>query len=292
MRLAVIACFLNEEVYLPTFLESVARQTRQPERLVLVDDGSTDGSLRLAEEFAASREHVRALSRPQRPPERDRLAAAAELEAFCWAIEQLDFPWQVVAKLDADLSLSPDLFAELESRLEADPRLGIAGAIQRLRLPDGRLVHERCPANHVRGSTKFYRRACFEEVYPLAFRLGWDTADEVRARMGGWTTQSFSMPSGDPIHLRATSTRDGALRGYRRNGMASYAYGAPLWWVLLGAIGRLRDRPRIVGGLSLLQGWLTALLRRYPRADARQRAFVAGEHRARVRDALLRPVRR
>lgn len=288
----MIACFLNEEAYLPTFFESVACQTRQPERLLLVDDGSADASLRLAEEFAASRANVLALSRPQRPPERDRLASAAELEAFCWAIEQLDFPWQVVAKLDADLSLSPDLFAELERRLEADPRLGIAGAIQSLRLPDGRLVRERCPANHVRGSTKFYRRACFEEVYPMPFCLGWDTSDEVRARMGGWTTQSFSMPRGDPIHLRATSTRDGALRGYRRNGMAAYAYGASAWWVALGAIGRLGDRPRILGGLSLLQGWFTALLRGHPRADARQRAFVAGEHRARVRAMLPRLVRR
>ncbi|HEY1778486.1 MAG TPA: glycosyltransferase family A protein [Solirubrobacteraceae bacterium] len=292
MRLAVIACFLNEESYLPTFLESVACQTRQPDRLLLVDDGSVDGSLRLAQEFAVSRADVLALSRPQRPPQRDRLATAAELEAFCWAIEQLDLPWQVVAKLDADMSLSPDLFAELELRLEADPRLGIAGAIQSLRLPDGRLVRERCPANHVRGSTKFYRRECFEEISPLAFRLGWDTTDEVRARMSGWGTQSFSMPSGDPIHLRPTSTADGALRGYRRNGTAAYAYGASFWWVSLGAVGRLGDRPRVLGGLSLLQGWLTARLRGYPRADARQRAFLAGEHRSRAREALRRLVRR
>ena len=288
----MIACFLNEEAYLPAFLESVARQTRQPERLLLVDDGSVDGSLRLAQEFAGSRAGVLALTRPQRPPQRDRLATAAELEAFCWAVEQLDLPWEVVAKLDADMSLSPDLFAELELRLEGDPRLGIAGAIQSLRLPDGRLVRERCPANHVRGSTKFYRRECFEEVYPLAFRLGWDTTDEVRARMGGWGTQSFSMPSGDPIHLRPTSTRDGALRGYRRNGTAAYAYGASFWWVSLGALGRLADRPRLWGGLSLLQGWLTARLRGYPRADARQRAFVAGEHRARARAMLRRRARR
>ena len=135
MRLAVIACFLNEEAYLPTFLQSLAAQVREPDALLLVDDGSADGSVRLAEEFARGRRTVAVLRRPRRPAARDRLARAAELEAFCWAVEQVDIAWDVVAKLDADLRLSPDTFAELERRLEADPALGIAGACARASSP-------------------------------------------------------------------------------------------------------------------------------------------------------------
>ncbi|HEY1833604.1 MAG TPA: glycosyltransferase family A protein, partial [Solirubrobacteraceae bacterium] len=255
--------------------------------LLLVDDGSADESLRLARQFAAAHPNTVVLSRPRRPPQRDRLATAAELEAFSWGVDQLDVDWDVVAKLDADLRLSPDMFAELERQLDADSGLGIVGAIQSVRVEDGSVVRERCPANHVRGSTKFYRRACFEQVYPLSFRLGWDTTDEVRARMAGWRTRSFEMPAGDPLLMRATATRDGVLRGYRRNGVAAYAYGASFWWVLLGALARMRDEPRVLGGLSVVQGWLTALLRSHPRADSEQRAFVAAEHRARIRGALL-----
>ncbi|HEX4034202.1 MAG TPA: glycosyltransferase family A protein [Solirubrobacteraceae bacterium] len=287
MRLGVIACFLDEETCLPAFLESVAAQTRAPDRLLLVDDGSADGSLGLAREYAATHANTVVLSRPRRPPQRDRLATAAELEAFSWAVEQLDIDWEVVAKLDADLCLSPDMFAELERRLEVDPGLGIVGAVQGLRLADGSVVRERCPPNHVRGSTKFYRRACFEQVYPLSFLLGWDTTDEVRARMSGWRTGSFEMPAGDPVLMRATATRDGVLRGYRRNGVAAYAYGASFRWVLLGALARMREEPRVFGGLSVVQGWLTALLRSHPRADPEQRAFIAAEHRSRIRAALL-----
>ena len=287
MQLGVIACFLDEEACLPAFLASIAAQTRAPDRLLLVDDGSADESLRLAREYAATHANTLVLSRPRRPPQRDRLATAAELEAFSWAVEQLDIDWEVVAKLDADLCLSPGMFAELERQLEADPGLGIVGAIQGLRVADGSVVRERCPADHVRGSTKFYRRSCFEQVYPLPFRLGWDTSDEVRARMAGWRTRSFSIPGGDPVLMRATATRDGVLRGYRRNGVAAYAYGASFWWVLLGALDRMRYQPRVLGGLSVVQGWLTALLRSHPRADAEQRAFIAGEHRARIRGALL-----
>ena len=292
MRLAVIACFLNEEAYLPTFLQSLAAQVREPDALLLVDDGSADGSVRLAEEFARGRPTVAVLRRPRRPAVRDRLARAAELEAFCWAVEQVDIAWDVVAKLDADLRLSPDTFAELERRLEADPALGIAGVHQSIVAADGRVVRERCPANHVRGSTKFYRRACFEQVYPLPMRLGWDTSDELRARMLGWRTQSFSVPSGDPIHLRPTATQDGAARGHRRNGVAAYAYGAAPGWVIIGAARRICDPPRIVGGLNYLVGWLSAAIRSYPRADRDQRAFLAREHRERLRRELVRRVAR
>ena len=52
LRLVAIVSFLDEERVLPAFLGSVAAQTRPPDRLLLVDDGSRDGSAALAETFA------------------------------------------------------------------------------------------------------------------------------------------------------------------------------------------------------------------------------------------------
>jgi biofilm PGA synthesis N-glycosyltransferase PgaC len=288
MRLAVIVCFLNEEACLPVLLDSLAGQQREPDQLLLVDDGSTDGSLPLASEFASTHPYARVLSRPLRPTVADRLATAAELEAFCWAVEQLEEPWHVVAKLDADLRLTPRTFAELVDQLEADPRLGVVGAYHSIIGPDGKAVRERCPSGHVHGSSKFYRRECFAEVFPLAVQLGWDTSDEITARMHGWRTGSFSMPDGEPIHLRPIATHDGLLRGYRRSGMSAYAYGARVWWVLIATVPRLLDHPRMMAGLNYLFGWLIAALRRDPRADARQRSFLAREHRTRLLATLSR----
>lgn len=288
MHLALVVCFLNEEAYLPTFLQSLEAQERPPDQLLLVDDGSSDGSPALARAFASEHDYARAITRPRRPAARDRLVAAAELEAFSWAVEQLDARWDVVAKVDADLEFTPGTIAELVRQLDADPRLGIAGALHSVIRPDGRRERERCPPGHVHGSTKFYRRACFDQVYPLPIRLGWDTSDEVAARMHGWRTESFSMPDGDPIHLRPIATQDGQLRGYRRTGKAAYAYGARPWWVLLGTLSRLPSPPRILGAANFFAGWLGAALRRDPRADARHRAFLAREHRARLLSGLTR----
>ncbi|MCU1448646.1 MAG: hypothetical protein JWP02_816, partial [Acidimicrobiales bacterium] len=49
--MALVVMCLNEEEHLGTTLESLLAQTRPPERVLIVDDGSTDGSPRVAEAF-------------------------------------------------------------------------------------------------------------------------------------------------------------------------------------------------------------------------------------------------
>ena len=284
MILAVCVPFLNERDYLQDFLASLAAQTRLPDRLLLVDDGSTDGSHELAAEFAAGHDWALLVRRPPRPPERDRLATAKELEAFQWAVEQLDVPWDIVAKLDADLRLTPRMLETLVGELERDERLGLAGSYlqehrSRIRIGEG----------HVHGATKFFRRRCWEEIQPVPPILGWDTIDEFTARMRGWRTQSFAMPDGDPEHLRPRGTYDGLLRGYRRWGECSYALGeSPLHIALYTLRQMATERPRVAGGASYAAGYAGAALRRAPRAEPAVRASVRREQKQRIKARILR----
>src|SRR3954451_7815089 len=202
LRIAVIVPFLNEADHLPVLLDSLAAQERRPDRLLLVDDGSEDGSASIAAGFVAAHPYARLLRRPPRGSQADRMARANEWRAFTWALERLDEPWDVVAKLDADLQLAPDLLAEIERRVAADDRLGVAGAYVAHRLADGRLIRQRCPRGHVEGQNRFYRRACLDAISPVPPILGWDTIDEARARLRGWRTSSFAPASGDLVHLR------------------------------------------------------------------------------------------
>src|ERR1051326_108580 len=54
MNLSIALCTYNGAVYLKEQLESFAAQTRAPDELVISDDHSTDDTLRLVEEFAAT----------------------------------------------------------------------------------------------------------------------------------------------------------------------------------------------------------------------------------------------
>jgi hypothetical protein len=286
LTIAVVVCFLDEEAHLPRFLASMAAQTRRPDRLLLVDDGSADASGLIARDFAARHGFATALHRPRRAAERDRLARAPELQAFQWGVDRLGPDYDVIAKVDADLALAPGLLAGLEDAFAADPELGLAGAVLHSAGPDGVLRPERVPSYHVRGATKFYRRACLEEISPIPAILGWDTIDEVHARRLGWATRSIDLPGPPTLHMRPPGAHDGIARGYRRWGECAWAYGAHPLNVLAGGVHRMRRRPYVLGGLQYIAGWSLAAARRLPRADAQVRAFCRAEQRDRARRAL------
>jgi biofilm PGA synthesis N-glycosyltransferase PgaC len=285
-KLAVVACFLNEAQHLPTLLSSIAAQTQPPEQLLLIDDGSRDSSHEIAAAFAREHSWAKALRRPLKPPSRDRLVSAGVLLAFQWGLEQLQEPWDIVVKLDADLRLHTELFEAVRQRFFSRPELGITGPHLSTLQPNGGLRRELSPVEHVRGATKFYRRTCYEQIRPVPPILGWDTIDELRARSKGWTTETFQMSTGDCIHLRPLGEYDGRLRSFRRSGRCAWGYGAHPLWVLLGSVYRMRQRPLLLGGLNYLWGWLIAAARRHPRAEPPLRAYTRREDLARLRQRL------
>lgn len=288
MILAVVCCFLNEEPYLRRCLASLVAQSEPPEELLLVDDGSTDGSAELAAEFAAEHDWARVLRRPPRPPQRDRLAHAGVVHAFTWAVDYVEGEWDVLGKLDADMELTPDALAAVRREFEQDPSLGMTGPRIAEPDPSGEPVRKPCGPDHVEGSTKFYRRACYEQIAPLPPFLGWDTIDESRARLRGWSTRSFEVPGGDPIHMRPMGAHDGGLRARRRWGLCAYAYGAHPAHVLAYG-GWLAFRPPyIAGGISYLAGWVGAAVRRAPRAEPELRQFVRRDQWRRMTRRLSR----
>jgi biofilm PGA synthesis N-glycosyltransferase PgaC len=279
LRMVCVVPFLNEERHLSAFLHSMAGQERGPDLLVLVDDGSQDGSSAIAADFAAGRPNVRLLRRAPRPHARDRLAEAAELRSFQWGLSEVRGSWDVAVKMDADL----------ERAFLASPELGIAGA--RLSVIDPRSgvpVPERCPSDHVRGATKFYRRACLEEISPIPPILGWDTIDELAARKHGWRTSSLACPGAAALHLRPTGSGDGLLRAHYRWGACAYGIGQHPLWIALSTARRLADRPRLAGSLAFLAGWVGAALQRRPRAPADVREFGRREQLSSVRRLIRR----
>jgi biofilm PGA synthesis N-glycosyltransferase PgaC len=288
LRIALVVPFLNEERYLPEMLESLAAQTRLPDRLLLIDDGSGDGSPATAAEFAGQHPWAGALRRPPHDVGADRLAGGAAVRAFSWGVEQLGDDWDVVAKIDSDLRLTPRFLEAVESALLADPKLGMTGAYLRTLDGDGGSIRQRCRPEHVEGETKFYRRACYEEIAPIPAMLGWDTIDEVRARLRGWRTASIEVPGGDPVHMREMGAHDGFLRGYRRWGRCAYAFGEHPLHALAVGVQRLGDRPRILGGVNYVIGFAGAALRRSPRAESAVRREVRRDELRRLGRRALR----
>lgn len=93
-RLLVISPVRNETDHLERVAAAVAAQERRPDRWLLVDDHSTDGTYELAERLAAELPFVTVLRAPEHPPPadpRDRLASAAAPRTFNFGRRSVDW---------------------------------------------------------------------------------------------------------------------------------------------------------------------------------------------------------
>ena len=96
-KVSLVVPLRNEEASLPALLESVGRQTRPPDEIVLVDGGSTDGTVALARRYAAEDPRIRVVEAGDATPGRGRnvgvAAAAHDWVAFTDAGITLDAAW-------------------------------------------------------------------------------------------------------------------------------------------------------------------------------------------------------
>jgi biofilm PGA synthesis N-glycosyltransferase PgaC len=260
----VITPARNEIEHLQKTIDSVAAQTVRPRLWVLVDDGSTDGTGGLLDAAAKTYPWIRVIHRVDRG---FRKSGGGVIEAFYdgYALQE-SVPWEYIVKLDGDLSFEPSYFANCFKHFEEDPKLGLGGGVI-CNDSAGVLVEEYQgdPPFHVRGATKIYRRACWDEIGGLIRAPGWDTLDEVKANMLGWKTDSFRELK--LHHHRFAGKADGNWKNWLKNGKANYIAGYHPLFMLFKCMSRVWEKPFVVGALGLSFGFLGGYLNRVPRVD-------------------------
>ena len=157
------------------------------------------------------------------------------------------------------LDLRSDYFAKILARMSEEPQWGIASGVY-WEEEGGEWRPVRMPAYHAAGASKVVRRACYDDIGGFVAAKGWDTLDEIRAGMRGWMTGHFRDVRFD--HLKPEGSAMGSLATHRFHGEIYYRTGGGLLFLLPKAVYRmLSGRPRITGGLSLLQGYFVALVK-------------------------------
>lgn len=284
MTYAVVTPVRDEIRNLERVAECLVRQTVRPAKWVVVNDGSTDGTRELADSLASEHHWIRVKTLPG-----EKLARGAPIvRAFSAGLAALEALPEVVAKLDADISIEPDHFERLLAEFERDPSLGIAGGTGYERQPDGawRQRHGTGPA--VWGGCRAYRRECLSDVLPLEEHMGWDTLDLMKANLKGWRTEVFYDVAFK--HHRVEGERDGhRFRTALIQGEGAHFMGYRLSYLAVRTLYRALRDPAALG---LIVGYGRARVRRAPRcADPELRAYVRSHQKLRklplrVREAL------
>lgn len=269
-------------------LDSVVAQSATPTLWVIVDDGSTDETPAILAEYAERHDWIRIVQKPDRG---HRAVGPGVIEAFYAGLDTVSDRHPYLCKLDLDLELPPRYFEHLLERMEQDPRIGTCSGKPYIRRGDT-LVSERRGDEMSVGMTKFYRRDCFDAIGGFVREVMWDAIDCHKVRQLGWKAVSWDDPELRFEHLRPMgSSQTSIYTGRRRHGFGQYFMGSDPLYFMATAVFRAMEPPYVLGGLSMLQGYFGAWLRRERQLDdAELRAFIQAYQRRSLRVGRARAV--
>lgn len=162
-RASIIMTVYNRAGTLPEAVESVLTQTTSDFDLILWDDGSSDGSVAVAERYAERDSRVRVFTAPH----------TGRAPALIAAINSSDAPFFGI--LDSDDRLAPGALAATMQAMQSDPDIAIVYTDHRIIDAQGRDLGkgarcaipyspERVLLNQMVFHFRLYRREIYDEV--------------------------------------------------------------------------------------------------------------------------------
>jgi biofilm PGA synthesis N-glycosyltransferase PgaC len=262
IKYVIVSPVRDEEQYVVETIRSVTSQTVRPEEWVIVDDGSSDATGKIIDDYARKYPWIKALHRPDRG---SRVPGSGVMEAFYTGYQSLNsLDWDFIVKLDGDVGLNPDYFEKCFERFNEDPKLGMCGGAMYC-IKNGQMQLESHPLLHVRGPIKLYRRSCWDAIGGLMNAPGWDTVDEVQANRLGWHTKTFLDLKA--IHYRPTGAAQGAWRNSVKLGRADFISGYHPVFEIVKCLIRLFRKPYVVNAIAQGYGFFSGYTKRIPRVE-------------------------
>ena len=263
--LVIISPVRDEAALISKTLDSIVAQTVWPLEWVIVDDGSTDDTASIVQQYADKYPFIHLVTIKDRG---FRKLGGGVVAAFKFGLMQVKTPHpEYVAKLDGDMSFGIHYLEIMFKAFAANPRLAaVSGKV--FRPEDGKLIEELIIDEHVAGQFKLYRWSAFCDIGGFVEEVLWDGIDVHTARMKGWHTVSFDDPDARLIHHRLMGSSDkNVYRGRLRLGRGIYFMGYHPLYALASGIFRMREKPFVIGGLLIMAGFIKAFFQRVPRYD-------------------------
>lgn len=276
---SIITPMRNESRTIETTIKAMLAQTVLPEKWIILDDGSTDGSEKIVKRYAQEVSWIEHVKRDDRGYD---FVGEGVANLLNFGLKQLEGRPAVefISKLDADLDFSEYYFEKLIEHMNAESTLGIISGHPYL-LKRGEKHFERHSSFFPSGTARLYRANYLNEIGEFVCSVGWDTVDVLRMRMRGYATRIYSDL---PVHhMRPMGTRKGYIDGMVRDGRNNYITGyIPLFFISR-AVFNGRYFPFILRTGCMLYGYFSAYINRLPRAvTEKEYAFHASLQKKRL----------
>lgn len=269
----IISPCRNEAEFMRSTLDSVVNQSVKPTKWIIVDDGSTDDTPHILQQYASQYGFIEIVTCSDRG---HRNVGPGVIEAFNRGLRTICLDdYQFLCKLDLDVDLPLQYFQRLMERMHRSPRIGTCSGKPYNRR-GGKLVSEKRGDEMSVGMTKFYRVSCFKHIGGFVSEVMWDAIDCHRCRQLGWIACSWDSPELRFVHLRVMgSSQKGIYTGKLRHGYGQYFMGTGLTYMFATSVFRMLHPPYVLGGLTMFWGYLRSMLIRTPQyKDIGLRRFI------------------
>lgn len=223
MKFYIIIPVHNEEETIGQTLESLVHQTYKPDKVMVVNDNSTDDTEKIIRTFVEKYDWIETLYVDSNI---NHVPGAKVIEAFYKGLAALDEEYDIICKFDADIIFPENYLQSVAQLFKSDPKIGIAGGLPFVNVNGNWIFENIASKEHVRGPIKSYRKSCFKEIGGLKKSAGWDSVDVLLAKYYGWkvaTDKTLHVQ-----HLRPTGT------GYHKD--TQYLRGEALYKMRMGLV--------------------------------------------------------
>ena len=281
LKFLIITPSCNEEYFLPNLIQSVISQSLLPDEWVIVDDGSTDDTANIIKEASLKYPWIRYIRNEKNEK---RSPGSSVINAFYKGFNNRKMnSFDVVCKLDADLSLPKDYLEKINSKMINNTDIGICGGVCTV---NGK-IEGLTNLDHVRGAIKAYREKCFNEIGGLVHYMGWDTVDEHHARFLGWKVSVIDTLKVE--HRRKTNYEFGFFRAAYKNGKMLFSIRMGFFLLLINCLKWSFRFPFFTLGFFLFSGYIVAFLSSEDKIVSKQLGKFIRKYRYRkMKEKILR----
>ena len=219
MRIVIIIPAYNEAALISKTLDSLLAQTFSAEKIMVVDDGSTDETPQVVASYSTNHSNIQLV---QKNSEAAHLPGSKVVQAFNYGLKHLDIDYDLLCKFDADLIFLENYLETVVEAFQHNEKLGMYGGFCYVDRNGSWELENLTNKDHIRGALKCYRKACFKAINGLKTAMGWDTLDELLAQYHGWEVQTNERlqvkhlkPTGHTYSAKAKYKQGEAFYGMR-----------------------------------------------------------------------------
>lgn len=282
MNYYVVIPTYNEEAFISLTLQSIAEQTVLPSKVVVVNDGSTDGTRDIIQSFCDKYPFIHLADKTS---EAIHLPGSKVIQAFHKGLDTLDGNYDFIVKADADLIFPSNYFETISKHFQSDTKIGMAGGFAYIEKNGEWILENLTDKDHIRGAFKAYRKDCFEQIGGLKPAMGWDTVDELLCQFYGWkvvTDESLKVK-----HLKPTGASYNKAARYKQ-GEAFYSLGYGLLITSIASLKLAMRKGKPLLFLDYLNGFRKAKSAKKPLLVTQEQAqFIRSYRWKKIREKLF-----